>query len=147
MIGDLLLVITIDGRKAALRAADVASVIEIETLVPIPFAPLPIAGLATLRSRVLTVIDARAALGLTPDGADPRGRHAVVIDSAGHGYALLVDQVLDVTSALSDLAPTRTDQGGAWAASSRGTVETADEPLLLLDGDLLVQGGRPARAA
>ncbi len=147
MIDDLLLVTTIAGRKAALRAAEVASVIEIDVLVPIPLAPQPVAGLATLRSRVLTVIDARAALGMAPDTADPRGRHAVVVEVGGHGYALLVDEVLDVTPALSDLTPARADPGDGWAAASRGMVETAAGPLLLLDGETLALGVKPARAA
>lgn len=147
MINDLLLVTTIAGRSAALCAAEVESVIEIDAFVPIPLAPSPVIGLATLRSRVLTVIDVRAALGLEADPAAPHGRRAIVVELDGHSYALLVDTVLDVTPALSELVPTRADAGDGWAVAARGMVETAAGPLLVLDGASLALGTTIARAA
>ena len=147
MINDLLLVTTVAGRSAAIRAAEVESVIEIDAFVPIPLAPSPVIGLATLRSRVLTVIDVRAALNLEPDSAAPQGRRAIVIDCEGHSYALLVDAVLDVTPALSELEPTRADTGDGWAAAGRGMVETVTGPLLVLDGATLARGVAFAEAA
>lgn len=147
MINELLLVTTIAGRSAALCAAEVESVIEIDAFVPIPLAPSPVIGLATLRSRVLTVIDVRAALGLEADPAALRGRRAVVVEVDGHSYALLVDTVLDVTPALSELVPTRADPGDGRAVAARGMVETATGPLLVLDGAALAFGAAIALAA
>jgi purine-binding chemotaxis protein CheW len=131
MSGDLLLILTVAGRRAALPAAAIGSVIEIDGIEPIPLARAPVTGLTTLRSRVLTVIDCRAALGMDCD--EIAAREAVVVEVGGHGYALLVDEVRDVTPALSDPAPPRADPGAGWAAALIGMVETAAGPVLLLD--------------
>lgn len=63
MTGDLLVIAQIAGRRCALSALDVKSVIEIGTITPIPRAPVWIAGITALRSQALTVIDCRRALG------------------------------------------------------------------------------------
>jgi purine-binding chemotaxis protein CheW len=136
--GELLLIMTVAGRRAALPAAMIGSVIEIDGIEPIPLARWPVAGLTTLRSRVLTVIDCRAALGL--EAGDNAGREAVVVEVGGHGYALLVDEVRDVTPALSDPAPPRADPGATWAAALIGMVETAAGPVLVLDPVRLALG-------
>jgi purine-binding chemotaxis protein CheW len=56
-MNELLLIVSIAGSRVALPAADVESVVEIDTLIPVPRAPGHLAGLSALRSRVLTVID------------------------------------------------------------------------------------------
>lgn len=145
MIDELLLIATIAGHRAALPAAAIASVIEIDGIEPIPLAQAPVAGLTTLRSRVLTVIDCRAALGLTP--GKEAAREAVVVEIEGHGYALLVDDVRDVTPALSEPAPPRADPGAGWASALVGMVETAAGPVLVLDPVRLAVGQPGAMAA
>ena len=56
-MNELLLIVTIAGSRVALPAAAVESVVELDTLIPVPRAPVHVAGLSALRSRVLTVID------------------------------------------------------------------------------------------
>ena len=56
-MNELLLVVTIAGERVALPAAAVESVVELDTLIPVPRAAPHVAGLSALRSRVLTVID------------------------------------------------------------------------------------------
>lgn len=127
---DLLLIVGIAGRRVALRAAEVHSVVELDALTPIPRAPAHVAGLSALRSRVLTVIDCRASLELEPAG--PRaGRKAVVVEFEGHLYALLVDEVEDVTEARSDCLPLRAALGQGWDRAALGMIESDDGPLLL----------------
>ncbi|WP_423140794.1 chemotaxis protein CheW [Parablastomonas sp. CN1-191] len=145
MIDELLLVTAIGGHRAALPAAAISSVIEIEGIEAIPLARAPVAGLTTLRSRVLTVIDCRAALGLTETAGT--AREAVVIEVGGHGYALLVDEVRDVTPALSEPAAPRADPGPGWAAALVGMVETASGPVLVLDPARLAVGPGPSAAS
>ena len=58
----LVLIAHLAGETVALDADVVGSVVEIERIAPVPRAAPHIAGLAALRSRVLTVIDARAAI-------------------------------------------------------------------------------------
>ena len=62
---ELLVVIQIAGRRCALSAHDVKSVIELGSIAPVPRAPDFITGITALRSQSLTVIDCRRALGLS----------------------------------------------------------------------------------
>lgn len=139
-MSDLLLVAGLGGRRVALRAAEIQSVIELDSLTPVPGAPAHIAGLSALRSRVLTVIDARKALDL-PDNEDSTDRHhAAVAELEGHLYALLLDGVDDVVEALSDAGPLRVKLDHGWERAALGTVETESGPLLLLDVGGIVSG-------
>ena len=143
----LLLLVTIAGRKVALRAGDVQSVIELEVLTPVPCAPVHVAGLSALRSRVLTVIDPQCALGLGECSNRDAGARAAVVFHDGHAYALLVDSVEDIAEARSDPAPVRARLRGDWASMSFGMVETDHAPLLLIDAAALIAGPQEARAA
>lgn len=144
---DLLLIVSIAGQRAALRTGDVQSVIEIDVLIPAPCAPLHVAGLTAMRSRILTVIDPKFALGLGPCANRDPGTAAVVVVHDGHAYALLLDSVHDVTEARSDPAPIHTRLKGNWAAMSCGMVETDYGPLLLLNAAALIAGPEEAQAA
>jgi hypothetical protein len=66
---DLKLIARIAGQDVALSAEAIESVVEIDAITPVPLAAAHIAGLAALRSRVLTLIDTYAALEL---GRSPR---------------------------------------------------------------------------
>lgn len=136
----LLLVAGLGGRRVALHAAEIQSVIELDSLTPVPGAPPHIAGLSALRSRVLTVIDARKALDLPEDEGRTDRRHAAVAEVEGHLYALQLDAVDDVVDALSDPAPLRVELEHGWARAALGTVETENGPLLLLDVAGIVAG-------
>lgn len=147
MISELLLIVTLAGERVALRAAEVESVIEIEALTPVPLAPVHVAGLTALRSRVLTAIDCCRALELAA-AACPTGRiPAVVVQHEGHPYALLVDAVEDVVTALSASQPLRTRLAPGWARVSPGMVETAGGPLLLVDPAAIIAGPATSRVA
>ena len=144
-MGKLYLLVQIGGRRAAIPGARVQSVVEIDQIVPVPLAPPHVAGLAALRSRALTVIDTRAALGLDPALCDTEGR-AAVVEVDGHGYALLVDRVEDVAEA--DAVSDRCDAtlGPAWDHVALGFVETPIEPAVLADIAALVAGQAPSRS-
>src|SRR6476469_3179954 len=79
----LLLIVRLAGERVAFPAADVEAVVEIDNVVPAPGTPPHVAGLAALRSRVLTVIDCPASLGL-PAGEVPH-RDAVLAGVAAGG--------------------------------------------------------------
>jgi purine-binding chemotaxis protein CheW len=137
----LLLIVTVAGQRVALPAAAVESVVELDTLIPVPRAVAHVAGLSALRSRVLTVIDCRRSLEL-PNAATPAGTilEAAVVELDGHHYALIVDAVEDVIEALSDPQPVRAAMGPGWERASAGMVETEDGALLQLDVAALVAG-------
>jgi purine-binding chemotaxis protein CheW len=139
---DLLLVVSLAGRRMALRAAEVHSVIELDALTPIPRAPRHVAGLSALRSRVLTVIDCRRSLELAPHPCDDdtAKAKAAVVEFEGHLYALLVDGVEDVVEAQSDAAPLRTALGHGWDRAALGMIEAPGGPLLLVGVGGLIAG-------
>ncbi|TCM21347.1 purine-binding chemotaxis protein CheW [Novosphingobium sp. PhB165] len=140
---ELLVVVTLAGRRIALRSRDVQSVISLEVMTPVPCAPPHVAGLSGLRSRVLTVIDGCRALDLgecsrgAPGGA---GSPAAVVMHEGHAYALLLDEIEDVTEAWNEPQPINAQMEGNWAAMSHGLVETALGPLLVADVGALIAG-------
>jgi purine-binding chemotaxis protein CheW len=145
-MNELLLVVTIGGERVALPAEAVESVVELDTLIPVPRAAAHVAGLSALRSRVLTVIDCMRSLELGTTDCSDGIREAADVELDGHHYALLVDLVEDVVEALSDPAPLRAAMGPGWERASQGMVETETGPLLLVDVAALVAGGE-AKAA
>jgi purine-binding chemotaxis protein CheW len=139
-MNELLLIVTIAGERVALPAAAVESVVELETLTPVPRAPHHVAGLSALRSRVLTVIDCMRSLELGDTDCADGIREAAVIELDSHHYALIVDQVEDVVEALSEPAPVRAAMEPGWDRVATGMVETEAGPLLLIDVPALIAG-------
>lgn len=138
----LYLIAQIAGRPVAIDSSQVESVVDIGEVTAIPRAADHVRGLAALRSRVVTVIDSQAALGLA--GPGERGGRAVITRVDGHHYAMLVDALDDV--APFDMVPLA---GGvtldrAWRQAGRGMVERNGEPVLAIDLGCLVTG--PAAA-
>ena len=146
-MNELLLIVTIAGQKVALPAAAVESVVELDTLIPVPRAAPHVAGLSALRSRVLTVIDCMRSLELGTSDTSDGIREAAVVELEGHHYALIVDIVEDVVEALGEPSPVRAAMGDGWERVSKGMVETEVGPLLLVDVAALVSGAAEAKAA
>jgi purine-binding chemotaxis protein CheW len=124
-MNELLLVVTIAGERVALPSAAVESVVELDTLIPVPRAAPHVAGLSALRSRVLTVIDCMRSLELGATDCSDGIREAAVVELEGHHYALIVDLVEDVIEALSDPAPVRAAMSPGWERG--GTYEELDQ--------------------
>lgn len=142
---ELLLIVTLAGQRIALRAADVEAVVEIGAVVPVPRAAAHVAGLAALRSKVLTVIDCHASLALEAPRPRRRRRHAIVTTVDGHNYALLIDQAEDVVEVTLDVQPVRVRLSPGWRRVTRGMTEIDGAPLLLVDIQaLLAAPGGPA---
>ena len=141
-MNELLLVVFIAGERVALPAAAVESVVELDTLIPVPRAAPHVAGLSALRSRVLTVIDCVRSLELGSTASATQGiQEAAVGELDGHHYALIVDLVEDVVEAQSEPTPIRAAMGAGWERASVGMVETETGPLLLVDVAALIGGG------
>ena len=143
-MAELLLIVRLGGERIALPAAEVDSVVEIDALTPVPGAARHVAGLAALRSRVLTVIDCLASLD--PSRSLASGRtEAVMAVIDGHPYALLVEAVEDVVEAQGERQAPAAALAGGWRRIGRGTVEAEGDLLLLADIEALIAG--PAREA
>ena len=144
----LLLIVSIGGSRVAFPSAAIESVVELDTLIPVPRAAPHVAGLSALRSRVLTVIDTVRSLGLGESDCSDGIREAAVVELDGHHYALIVDSVEDVVEAMSDPSPICAAMGEGWERVALGMVETEDGPLLLVDVAALIAGpASEARAA
>ncbi len=143
----LLLVVEIAGERVALPSSDAESVVELDTLIPVPRAAPHVAGLSALRSRVLTVIDARRSLDLGETECLGGIREAVVVELDGHHYALIVDQVEDVVESLGEPTAIRGAMEAGWSRVARGMVETEMGPILLGDVAALVSGPDQSRVA
>lgn len=131
-MSELVLLITLGGRTAALRASAIHSVVELDAVIPVPRAPAHLLGLSALRSNTLTVIDTAAAIGLAPTGNPGKGARTPIVDHCGQRYALVVEDIDDV--ATTDGAPTGVpgEAGPGWQQASEGLVETSRGPALLL---------------
>jgi len=134
----LYLVAQIAGRSVAIDADQVESVVDIGEVTAVPRADANVRGLAALRSRVVTVVDTKAALGL--DASSDNARRAVITQVEAHHYALLVDSLDDI--APFDLLPLGSGVAldRAWRAAGRGIIERDGEPILVIDLASLVPG-------
>ena len=143
MADALVLVLRIAGERVAIRACEVESVIEVEEVTPVPRTAPHVAGLTSLRSRILTVIDCRTALGAQPLAAS----EAVVVPADGHAYALLVDAVEDVVEPAGAPSPIALPLAGGWSGAASSTVVVGGDLLLLVDPHRLIAGPDSRAAA
>jgi purine-binding chemotaxis protein CheW len=134
----LLLIVRLAGERVAFPAADVEAVVEIDFVVPAPGAPPHVAGLAALRSRVLTVIDCPASLGIASAATPHRDAVVAVVDS--HPYALLLEGVEDVIEADDDPVPLPVRTAPLWRRVAKAMVPAGGELLLLVDVRALIAG-------
>jgi purine-binding chemotaxis protein CheW len=142
---NLYLIVRIGGSRAALPAAEVGSVVEVEEITPVPKVAPHVAGLFALRSRVLTVIDTSVSLGLPPADTSAM-RPAVIATVSGHSYALLVDEVDDVIEG-GAAEPCPAVLHGGWARAQTGVIRHEERLVPLLDPALLATGATEQAAA
>jgi purine-binding chemotaxis protein CheW len=109
----------------------------------VPRAPDEIVGLINLRGRIVTAICLRKRLGRPVElKLDGQGRHeltAIGIDHDGEAYALIVDAVGEVIRLdRSTLEPLPVHLDRVWAALAAGIHRLADELLVVLDLDAVL---------
>ena len=131
----LALIATIGGHLVALDAAELDSVVDLWQVVPVPLAADHIIGLAAVRSRVLTVVDAAAAVGLR---AKATGNRAIVVAVAGHHYALRVDSIAEVVVPSSALLPVDNSVAFNWRGVASAMIDTPHGYALVIDPAALV---------
>lgn len=124
------LVARIAGRAVAVLSDQVDSVVDLGPVTPVPLAAPGVIGLAALRSRVVTVIDPRIALGVPADAVLSR---AIVAQVDGHAYAVLVDALEDVAGYRTLPLPAGVAMGGTWALAGSGLLDRPGEPVLVVD--------------
>jgi purine-binding chemotaxis protein CheW len=145
MMEKLYLIATIATQPVAIRASLVESVVDLGDIAPVPLAPSHVAGLAALRSKVLTVISCECALGLF--APKEKGRRAVVVGVDGHHYGLLVGSIDDARIIDEPPQPIRGRLEPGWARVALGMLELDGEALLLIDPERIIAGPEEALAA
>jgi purine-binding chemotaxis protein CheW len=142
---NLYLIATIAGQPVAIRAEMVESVVDLGAIAPVPLAPMHVAGLAALRSKVLTVICCECALGIEQA---PRGTsRAVVVSIDGHHYGLLVGAIEDARVIDEPPQAIRGRLDAGWSRVAIGMLEYDGEALLLIDPERIIAGPEEALAA
>ncbi len=133
----LVLIATIAGERVAIDAAVIEAVVDLWQVVPVPLAAEHVIGVAAVRSRVLTVIDAAAAIGLR---AKATGNRAIVIDAGGHRYALRVDAIAEVAAPTGPVLPFEGQVGDNWRTVAIGTIDTPYGFAVLIEPTLMLAG-------
>lgn len=139
----LLLMTQIAGRSCALSANDVKSVIELADPTPAPCTPDFIRGIAAVRSKTLTVVDCRLAIGLNANDF-PTDHRAAAVEVDGHMYALIVDAIEEVATSMSEPEQVAGGFGPEWSRVATGMAETDNGPAIWLDLEALVEGPKDA---
>ncbi len=145
-MNDLLVMAQIAGRRCALPASGVKSVIELGTITPVPGSPNFVAGITALRSQALTVIECRLALGFK-EISWATDHRAAVVAVEGHSYALMVDAIEDIATGQSNPGQVPGGFGEEWMRVATGMIETGIGPALLIDLPALVEGPTDLGAA
>jgi purine-binding chemotaxis protein CheW len=97
-LSDLLVVFAMSGRRLALPADAVAELVHEPTLVRAPAMPTMVAGVFSLRGRVVAVLRLDRLLELPAPATGPF-RVLVILSEPNDGWALLVERVEAVVSA------------------------------------------------
>jgi len=126
----------IAGGHYGIELARVQEVLRPLPVTRLPLGPPAIAGLINLRGRIVTVVDARAVLGVGEPGTPAAG---LIVVRGGEGpVALLVDAIGDVrrpTSPPALAAEPAADERGSLVAC---TLALPGELLVVLDLDRLL---------
>ena len=145
-MNEVVILAEIAGRPCAFRASEVETVIELETVTPIPRAAPHVLGLTALRSQAMTVLDCRLIVKAEASEFATDSRAAVVrVD--GHSYALCVDKVRDVSSMSNEPVQIAGGFGKIWSNFSEGMIETENGPVLLLSACKLIASSEEAQFA
>ena len=125
----------IGEQLCGIEAGGVQQVFRPRVLTPVPLAPPEIAGVMSLRGRIITAVRARTRLGL------PAGEESIAIglEHDGDGYGLLVDsvgEVIELETAVVEPPPGALPR--RWADAVRGVSKQGGELLLILDAERML---------
>ena len=130
--------ITIADQLFGIPVLMVHDVLGPQRITRIPLAPSEVAGSLNLRGRIVTAIDVRLRLKLSPRPKDQLGM-SIVVDHGGELYSLMVDSVGEVLSLSSDdyeRHPATLDP--LWREMSDGIYRLNDTLLIILDVNRLL---------
>ena len=127
------LIARLAGKRIAIPAKRIESIVDIDHVTPVPQAPAHVEGLSTLRSQTLTVINCTRVVDETNPALAGGGARAAVVMVGGHGYALMLDSVEDVVLALTEPEDVLGGVGASWTPVALGMIETESGAALLVE--------------
>ena len=102
--GEKLLVFDLGEEKYAVPIHDIAQIIDVPPVTPIPNSPRFLSGIFSLRGKIVSVIDAAVRMGGVRSAGDTS--KVIVLETGGDQFGLLVDRIdLVVDVDLSALEP------------------------------------------
>lgn len=120
-------------------------VIVAQNIAPVPLAPAEIAGFLNLRGQIVTAMDLRRRLELTPRSLEESIN--IVVRQEGELFSLLVDEVGDVLTVDSDaVEPVPQSLSQTWRQVCSGVVRQDNGLLLVVHVNKLLRI-EPAAAA
>jgi purine-binding chemotaxis protein CheW len=136
------LTIIIGDQLFGIPILQVQDVLGQQKITRIPLAPPEISGSLNLRGRIVTALNLRNKLGLTPLDADEKYM-SVVVEYDHELYSLIIDKVGDVLSLHDDnfeKNPGTLDP--AWRDISAGIYRLDNRPLVILDVPKLLDSSK-----
>lgn len=122
-----------------LPATRVRDVLRPSALMPVPLAKPYVAGAMNLRGHIVTAINLRCKLGITPSELNAKSM-CLVIDHQGELVSLLVDAIGDVMDVpKKEIISNPASLTEAWKKVSFGIVRLTKELLVVLQADALLQ--------
>ena len=134
----------IDGMLFGVDVMNVQEVFRYQEMTIVPLASSMVRGLINLRGQIVTAIEMRARLGLSPRPADTLPMN-VVTTTADGVVSLLVDEigdVLEVEERVFEIPPATI--GAAFRDLVPGVFKLEGKLLLLLDAEKVANLGNPS---
>lgn len=123
----------LDSETYGINVTQVQEVLPMPEITPVPGAPAWVMGIINLRGNVVTVIDTRVRLGISPKAADVSNR-VIVIEADEQVAGIHVDSVTEVADICDSQIEIAPDVGSqAFAHCIHGIVSRNDTLLILLD--------------
>lgn len=138
MIERLYLIAQVAGTRVAFRSRDVDSVVVVRNVTPVPQSPSHLVGLFALRSRVMTLIDARVVVGGGNKARGEDGDKAIVVNVGGHAYGIVADCVEDACFLDGEERPIRGRLTPGWSTIAEAMIEHGGETVLVVNPEHLV---------
>lgn len=102
------------------------------TITQVPLAPEYVLGIMNLRGQIITVIDQRLKIGLSP-AKITRKHRVIIIKSQGEHLGLLVDRIAEVVTCYKrDIVKPPSNVNGLQGRLFKGVVQTREMGLLAL---------------
>jgi purine-binding chemotaxis protein CheW len=137
----------IGGQLFGLPIARVQDVFMPDRMSQVPLSSPDIAGILNLRGRIVTVIDMRCRLGVTPQTSGEPSM-AIGIECRGESYGLLIDdigEVMTLPDSMRENNPVNLD--ARLAEVSAGVLRLDSQLLVILDIDRVLHVSAQIKAA